>query len=85
MGIIIAYLSFCLATSLVAWGYLFWPTVRQARSLGVRNDITRSPYLSSIVYIILCTLFAPILIFIIFIPDWFASAREGITKSIYED
>lgn len=85
MGIVIAYLSFALATAIVAWWYLFWPAVRQARSFGVRNDITRSPIMSSIVFIIINTVFAPMVIFIVFIPDWFASARDGLTKAIYED
>jgi hypothetical protein len=85
MGIIIAYASFCLATALVAWWYMFWPAVKQARSFGVRNDITRSPWLSSVVYIILTSVFAPLVIFVIFIPDWYAAAVEGLTKAIYED
>ena len=81
---IIVYISMALATSLVCWWYLFWPAVRDAQLDEIENDITRSPYLSSIVFVIINTILAPLVIFAIFVPSAFEGAKQGITKAIRE-
>lgn len=83
--IIIAYFALAVATSIVSWLFMFWPLVREAISAGVNNDITRSPYLSSIVFIAINTIFAPVVLLIVFIPSMFESARAGMQRAINED
>jgi hypothetical protein len=83
--IIIVYFSIALATSIVSWWFMFRPLVREAIQAGVINDITRSPKLSSVVFILLNTLMAPIILPIVFIPSMFESARAGMRRAINED
>lgn len=85
LELLFAYLAAALATGLVSWRYIFWPLVKQAREIGVNNDITRSPYLSSFVFIIINTLFAPIVTVIIFVPSFFEAAKLGMLKSLTEE
>lgn len=85
LELLFAYLAAALATGIVSWRYIFWPLVKEARSIGIDNDITRSPYLSSVVFIIINTIFAPIVTVIIFIPSFFEAAKLGMLKSISEE
>ena len=41
LELLFAYLAAALATGIVSWRYIFWPLVREARALGINNDITR--------------------------------------------
>lgn len=83
--IIIAYFAIAIATSIVSWLFMFWPLVREAISAGVINDITKSPYLSSLVFITINIIFAPIVVLVVFIPSMFESARAGMRRAINED
>jgi hypothetical protein len=83
--IIIVYFSLALATSIVSWWFMFRPLVKEAIDAGVNNDITRSPKLSSLVFIIINTIMAPIILPIVFIPSMFESARAGMRRAINED
>jgi len=85
LELLFAYLAAAFATGLVSWRYIFWPLVKQARELEINNDITRSPYLSSFVFVIINTLFAPIVTVIIFVPSFFEAAKLGMLKSITEE
>lgn len=85
LELLFMYLACALATGFVSWRYLFWPIVKEARAIGINNDITRSPYLSSVVFIIINTVFAPIVTLIVFVPSFFESAKLGMIKSITEE
>jgi len=85
LELLFAYLAAALATGIVSWRYIFWPLVKEARGLGINNDITRAPYLSSLVFIIINTIFAPIVTVIIFVPSFFEAAKLGMLKSISEE
>jgi len=85
LELLFAYLAAALATGIVSWRYIFWPLVREARALGINNDITRSPYLSSFVFVIINTFFAPIVTVIIFVPSFFEAAKLGMIKSLSEE
>lgn len=80
-----AYLAAALATGIVSWRYIFWPLVKEAIAMEIKNDITRSPYLSSVVFIIINTIFAPIVTVVIFVPSFFEAAKLGILKSLTEE
>jgi hypothetical protein len=82
---IAVYFAAAIATGIVSWWYIFWPLTKEAIQLGIKNDITRAPYLSSFVFIVINTIFAPIVTVIIFVPSFFEAAKTGILKSISEE
>jgi len=59
MDWLIIYLVFAIATSICAWLFYYMPAVREAKQKGIVNSFTRSPVLSSLVYIIISTFIAP--------------------------
>ena len=76
------YLAFALATAFSASYELFWPLVKKAQAAGVENEITQSPVLSTTVFFIIQTIFAPLVILIIFIPPFYLAMSNGLEKEI---
>jgi hypothetical protein len=79
------YLAFALATGIVSWLYLFRPCLKEAQLLGIKNEITDSPGLTSIVWILINTLIAPVVFLIVIVPTFFNSALAGVRKSMFEE
>lgn len=85
LELLMGYLAFALATGFVSWLYLFWPCVRAAQDLGIDNEITQSPKLTSVVWFILNTIVAPVTFFIVLIPSFHQAALEGVRRSVFDD
>jgi len=79
------YLAFALATGILSWLYLFRPCLQEALALGIRNEITTSPKLTSIVWIIMNTVIAPLVLVVILVPSFCEAALVGVRKSMFEE
>lgn len=84
MEFLLGYLLFAVATSTSMLYESFWPALKSARKMGIRNSFTTSPYLSVFVFFLINVLFAPFIIFTIIIPSISDSFFMGITKIVHE-
>lgn len=64
MEALIIYTVFAITTGICSWLFYYRPVLKEARELCVNNSFTRSPILSSFVYMTISMLIAPI----VFIP-----------------
>lgn len=64
MEALIIYTVFAITTGICSWLFYYRPVLQEARELCVNNSFTRSPILSSFVYMTISMLIAPI----VFIP-----------------
>jgi uncharacterized membrane protein YdjX (TVP38/TMEM64 family) len=62
MELIGYYLLFAFSTSITACIFWFWPLVQQAQASGVENTFTEYPKISTVLYVLVSTLVAPLLI-----------------------
>jgi hypothetical protein len=62
MELISYYLIFALSTAIAACYLWFWPMVQQAKAQGVENSFTEYPVLSTVVYVLISTVVAPLLV-----------------------
>jgi uncharacterized membrane protein YdjX (TVP38/TMEM64 family) len=62
MELISYYLLFALSTAIAACYLWFWPMVQQAKAQGVQNSFTEYPVLSTVVYVLISTIVAPLLV-----------------------
>lgn len=60
------YALFALSISLAATYLWFWPLLQQAKVQGIQNAFTGYPILSTIIYVLVSTIVAPILVFPMF-------------------
>jgi hypothetical protein len=72
------YLVFAITTGICCWLFFYVPIVHEARRLGISNTFTRSPRISSIVYIVISILIAPSL----FIPIFHEEKGELFRKAL---
>jgi len=84
MDWLIVYIVFALTTSICAWLFYYVPVVREAKNKGIINSFTKSPILSSIVYIVISTFIAPTIFLAIFSNEhskhFYKALREEILK-----
>ena len=66
MELIGYYALFALSISLAATYLWYWPLLQAAKSQNIQNAFTGYPVLSTIIYIMLSTVVAPILVFPMF-------------------
>jgi hypothetical protein len=76
------YLLFAFSTSLTACYSWFWPILSNARNKGVTNSLTKSPVLSIVIYILITTVIAPIIVFPILIPKMGESFARGLEREL---
>jgi hypothetical protein len=62
MELISYYLLFALSTAIAACYLWFWPMVQQAKAQGIQNSFTEYPKLSTVVYVLISTVVAPLLV-----------------------
>ena len=62
MELISYYLLFALSTAIAGCYLWFWPMVQQAKAQGIQNSFTEYPKLSTVVYVLISTLVAPLLV-----------------------
>jgi hypothetical protein len=69
MELIGYYVIFAFTTSITACIFWFWPLIKEAQQLEVVNSFTQYPLISTVIYIFLSALVAPMLI-----PPMFSQA-----------
>jgi hypothetical protein len=69
MELIGYYVIFAFTTSITACIFWFWPLVQEAQQLEVVNSFTQYPLISTVIYIFISALVAPMLI-----PPMFSQA-----------
>lgn len=84
MDLLFWYAIFALATATSMTYESFWPALKSAKSKGIKNDFTYSPYLSVVVFFLINLLFAPFIFFAIVVPWISESFFKGITKIVHE-
>jgi hypothetical protein len=82
MGLIEYYLIFAISTALTTWYEFFWPALVEAKSLGVVNEFTEYPNLSSVIYIIISTVTAPLLVVPLLFSAKSEKFRNGLRQAI---
>lgn len=84
MGLIEYYIIFALATGIACWYEFYWPVMKEASNANIDNVTTRHPVLSSIVYIVISTIIAPVLIAPFLSTRKSEQFRQGLRKGIFE-
>lgn len=84
MGLIEYYIIFALTTAIACWYEFYWPVMREAKELGIENVTTNNPVLSSVVYIMISTVIAPVLVVPFFSSKKSELFRQGLRKGIFE-
>lgn len=82
MGLIEYYCIFALATACACCYEFFWPTISEAKLLGVQNEFTEYPVLSAFIYICISALVAPILVLPMLFNDSGERFRNGLRNTI---
>jgi hypothetical protein len=62
MELIGYYLLFALSIAITACYLWFWPMVQQAKTMGIQNSFTQYPKISTLVYILVSAVVAPLLL-----------------------
>jgi hypothetical protein len=84
MEIIGYYLLFAFSISLTACYLWFLPLVRLARQQGIANTFTRSPVLSTVVYVLVSALAAPFLVPPMFSEAMAARFCDGLKREVFK-
>lgn len=84
MGLIEYYIIFALTTAIACWYEFYWPVMQEAKSQGIENVTTNNPILSSVVYIIISTVIAPVLIIPFLSTEKSEQFRNGLRRGIFE-
>lgn len=82
MGLIEYYVLFALSTSITACYLWFWPLLQKAKSQNITNSFTENPKLSTVIYVIISTLVAPILILPLLSSTLAEKFELGLSKEI---
>lgn len=82
MELIGYYLLFAFSISISACVFWFWPLVKQAQAAGIENTFTEYPKISTVIYILVSTLVAPLLIPPMFSETMADRFRTGLSREI---
>jgi hypothetical protein len=62
MELIGYYLLFAFSIAIAACYLWFWPMVQQAKTAGIQNSFTQYPKISTVVYVLVSAVVAPLLL-----------------------
>ena len=82
MELIGYYLLFALSTSITACYFWFWPLVQQARREQISNTFAQYPKTSTVVYILVSTVVAPLLVFPLLSARMAEQFEAGLAREI---
>jgi hypothetical protein len=82
MDWITIYLVFAITTGICCWLFFYVPIVQEAKRLEVNNTFTRSPIISSVVYITISILIAPSVFIPIFNEEKGRLFRKALRSEI---
>jgi len=85
MGLIEYYIIFALTTGIACCYEFFWPTIKEAKERGIVNEFTEYPVMSSLIYICISTIIAPILLIPFLSTKKSELFRQGLRNSIFND
>jgi hypothetical protein len=85
MGLIEYYIIFALTTAITSCIEFLAPATAKAKELGINNSFTTHTWLSYIIYVTTCTIFAPIIILPIILPNANKKFRTGLEKVVLEN
>lgn len=69
MGLIGYYLLFALSASLTSCYVWYWPIIQKARAQNIVNTLTLNPVLGLVVYIVITTIAAPMIVMPLLVPS----------------
>jgi hypothetical protein len=82
MGLIEYYVLFAFSTSLTVCYLWFWPLLAKARLQNITNSFTGYPILSTLIYILISALIAPVLVLPLLSNDMAEKFERGLSKEI---
>ena len=82
MELIAYYLLFAFSTSITACIFWFWPLIQQARASGISNSFTKHPKTSTVVYIFISAVVAPLLVLPLFSERMAKQFETGLAREI---
>lgn len=82
MELIGYYALFAFSTSITACIFWFWPLVQQARETGIANTFTQYPKTSTVVYVLVSAVVAPLLIPPMFSEQMAQKFSQGLAREI---
>ena len=82
MELIGYYLLFAFSTSLTACYFWFWPLVQQARREQISNTFAEYPKTSVVVYVLVSTVVAPLLVFPLLSERMAQQFQAGLAREI---
>lgn len=82
MGLIEGYLLFAFSTSIAACYLWYWPLLRKAKLQNINNSFTDNPILSTVIYVFISAIIAPILLMPLFSNDMAEKFERGLSKEI---
>lgn len=82
MELIGYYLLFAFSTSITACIFWFWPLVQQARASEIFNTFTQYPKTSTVIYVLVSALVAPLLIPPLLSQQMAEKFAQGLSREI---
>lgn len=82
MELIAYYLLFAFSTAITASIFFFSPLIREARQSNIENSFTQYPVLSTVVYICISTVVAPMLVFPLISNSIAQRFQDGLRREI---
>ena len=82
MELIGYYILFAFSVSLTACYFWFWPLLQKAKASKVKNSFTEYPILSTVIYILISTVVAPLLVFPILNSNMAIRFETGLKKEM---
>ncbi len=78
------YLIFAISVSLSSLYLWFWPAIRSARGAGVVNAATQNPVIACVIYTLMTTLIAPLIVWPLISTQAGERYYTGLLKSLSE-
>lgn len=82
MELIVYYLLFAFSTSITACIFFFSPLIREARQNNIENSFTQYALLSTVVYVCISAVVAPLLIFPLLSDSVATRFQDGLRREI---
>ena len=82
MELIGYYALFAFSTSITACIFWFWPLLKQAREAGIINTFTEYPKTSTVIYVLVSTVVAPLLVLPMFSERMGQQFSSGLAREI---
>lgn len=82
MELIAYYLLFAFSTAITACIFFFSPLIREARQSNIENSFTQYPVLSTVVYVCISAVVAPLLVFPLLNNSVAERFQDGLRREI---